>query len=129
MQTTKPSSSYSPEQNVRTLVVLAAGMLILFFIVHKPWLSWMALAVLLVAAFSDWLSAKLAWGWLKLAEILGKFNSRILLSLVFFVFLFPLAMLRRLFVKNALDLKRPAGNSLYKERNHTYSAQDLVNPW
>lgn len=129
MDTKQPSHLYSSEQNLRTLVVLAAGMLVLFFIFHKPWLSWIALTVLLVAAFSDWLSAKLAWAWLKLAEVLGKINSRILLSLVFFVFLFPLAMLRRLFVKNALDLKRPSSNSLYKERNHTYSAQDLANPW
>ena len=126
---TKPSSHYTPEQNLRTLVVLAAGMLILFFIFHKPWLSWISLGVLVVAAFSDWLSAKLAWGWLKVAEILGKVNSRILLSLVFFVFLFPIARLRRLFVKNPLDLKPPEGTSLYKERNHTYSAQDLINTW
>lgn len=129
METKQPLHTYSPEQNLRTLVVLAAGMLVLFFIFHKPWLSWIALGVLLVATFSDWLAAKIAWGWLKVAEILGKINSRILLSLVFFAFLFPLAMLRRVFVKNALDLKRPSGNSLYKERNHTYSAQDLANPW
>jgi hypothetical protein len=122
--------TYSTEQNVRTLVVLAAGMLVLFFVFHKPWLSWIALAVLLVAAFSDWLSAKFAWAWLKLAEILGKVNSTIILSLAFFVILFPLAMVRRLFVKNAMSLKRPEGAStLYVTRDHLYTAQDMDNPW
>jgi hypothetical protein len=128
MQNQYPSS-FTPEQNLRTLVVLAAGMLTLFFIFQKPWLPWISLIVLLAAAFSNWLAAKIAWGWLKLAEFLGKINSRVLLSLVFFVIVFPLALVWRLFVKNPLDLKRPDGSSLYKERNHTYSAQDLVNPW
>lgn len=125
----KTASSYSTEQNLRTLVVLAAGLLVLFFIFHKPWLSWTALAVLLIAAFSDWLSCQVAWAWLKLAEVLGKINSRILLSLVFFVFLVPLALIRRIFVRNALDLQRPTGSSLYHIRDHRYSARDLENPW
>ncbi len=125
----KKNISYSAEQNLRTLVVLAMGLLVLFLVFHKPWISWTALGVLLIAAFSDWLSAKVAWLWLKLAELLGKVNSRILLSLVFFIFLVPLALMRRLFVRNALDLKRPTENTLYKTRNHRYVAEDLENPW
>ncbi len=125
----KKNVSYSAEQNLRTLVVLAMGLLVLFLVFHKPWISWIALGVLLIAAFSDWLSAKVAWLWLKLAELLGKVNSRVLLSLVFFIFLVPLALVRRIFVRNALDLKRPAENTLYKTRNHRFTAQDLENPW
>lgn len=125
----KKNISYSAEQNLRTLVVLAMGLLVLFLVFHKPWISWTALGVLLIAAFSDWLSAKVAWLWLKLAELLGKVNSRVLLSLVFFIFLVPLALVRRLFVRNALDLKRSAENTLYKTRNHRYIAEDLENPW
>jgi hypothetical protein len=125
----KKNILYTAEQNLRTLTVLATGLLVLFFIFQKPWLSWIALAVLVVAAFSDWLSAKLAWLWLKLAEILGKVNSRVLLSLVFFIFLVPLALLRRIFVRNALDLKPPVSGTLFHERNHRYTAQDLENPW
>lgn len=125
----KKNVSYTAEQNLRTLIVLASGLLVLFFVFHLPWLLWIALAVLAIAVFSDWLSAKVAWLWLKLAEILGKINSRILLSLVFFVFLVPLALLRRLFVRNALDLKPSVSGTLYHTRDHKYTAQDLQNPW
>jgi hypothetical protein len=120
---------YSPEQNLRTLVVLAAGMLVLFFVFHKPWLAWISLAVLVVAAFSDWLAEKVAWLWLKLAEVLGKINSRVLLSLIFFIFLTPLALVRKIFVRNALDVARPTGTTLYHTRNHRYTANDLKNPF
>jgi hypothetical protein len=125
----KKNVSYTAEQNLRTLIVLATGILVLFLVFHKPWLSWIALGVLVIAAFSDWLSAKVAWLWLKFAEVLGKVNSRVLLSLVFFVFLVPLALVRRLFVRNALDLTPPASGTLFHERNHRYTAQDLENPW
>lgn len=67
--------------------------------------------------------------WFKIAEGLGWFNSRVILSIVFYVFLWPIAMLYRLASKNPMGIKRPAGNSVYVERNHTYAKKDMENIW
>ncbi len=67
--------------------------------------------------------------WFKIAEGLGWFNSRVILSILFFVFLWPIAMLYRLFTKNPMGIKRPEGKSVYEERNHTYTKKDLEHIW
>jgi len=52
------------------------------------------------------------------------------LTIIFFVFLTPIALLMRL-VKKAdnLKLKPQTGDSVYDTRNHTYVAKDLSNIW
>jgi hypothetical protein len=72
---------------------------------------------------------KISWVWLKIAEILGLINSTILLSLIFFIILTPLALLMKVFKKSdSLKLKKLSG-SAYDERNHIYTANDLENTW
>ncbi|MBL4624688.1 MAG: hypothetical protein JKY42_06065 [Flavobacteriales bacterium] len=69
-------------------------------------------------------------GWFKLAEGLGWFNSRVLLTVIFYIFLFPIAMLFKLTGKDNLQLKSHKENdSVYEKRNHKYEAKDLENTW
>ena len=70
-------------------------------------------------------------GWHKLAELLGYINSRILLTLIFFIFLVPVAFLSRIFSGNPLLLKkRPnADDSYFESRNHEYTSEDFENVW
>ena len=70
----------------------------------------------------------IAKGWFKLAELIGGVMSKVLLSVVFFVFLLPVASLAKLFNRNLLGLKDP-GTSNYTERNQKYSSKDLENIW
>lgn len=69
-----------------------------------------------------------AKGWFKLAELIGGVMSKVLLSVVFFVFLLPVASLAKLFNRNLLGLKDP-GTSNYTERNQKYSSKDLEHIW
>ena len=71
----------------------------------------------------------IAFLWMKLAVILGYINSRILLSIVFYIFLFPIAMLSRLFSKDPLQLRPKKSGSYFSERNHQYVAEDFNHPW
>lgn len=87
-----------------------------------------AIIIGILSILSDYIGTLIVKGWLKLAEGLGWLNSRVLLSIIFFVFLFPIAMLSRLFGKSSIQLKKPSG-SLYTERNHTYKKEDLENIW
>ena len=69
--------------------------------------------------------------WFGLSNILGAIVSKILLSVVFFIIVLPVALLRQLFGKDSLLLKKfkKSNKSVMKTRNHTYVGTDLENPF
>ncbi len=75
------------------------------------------------------LAKAIAYVWIKFAELLGYLNSRILLSIIFYLFLFPIALVSRLFNKDSLQLSPKKSGSYFTERNHEYSADDFEHPW
>ena len=121
-----------PELDVyKANLAISTGLLVLYcFVYPNRYLLYAGTAVgaitLLWPALAQWIG----WCWYKLAEGLGYVNSRVLLTLVFFGFLLPVATLYRLFNRDMLSLKSGrTDKSLYKERNHTYAADDLTNVW
>jgi hypothetical protein len=66
--------------------------------------------------------------WFGLSRLLGKVSSTILLSLVFFVIVTPVGLFRRWLGKDSLKIKafKKGGHSVLIDRNHTYTATDLV---
>jgi len=117
-------------QELETLGVLSAFFLILSIISHRQALVFFALALQITALFIRPLAGLITMGWLKFAEIVGTFNSRIILSLVFYLFLTPIAFLYRFFTKDPLMLKPDNdASSYYSVRNHTYSGSDLEKMW
>lgn len=116
-------------ENLKTLVVLALVSLGAYMIFHWAWAIWTSLSFLSIATFSRYFASRIAWLWLSFAHILGKFNSTVILSLSFFLVLTPLALLRKVFVRNPLDLRKGKQQSLFRIRNHRYTPQDLENPW
>lgn len=117
------------QNNKEIILTIVVGLLVFFYFLKLQWLFNAALILGILGVFSDFVAEKIAWVWLKIAEILGRVNSTILLSLIFFIFLTPLALLMRVFKKtDSLKLKKLSG-SAYDERNHTYTAKDLENTW
>jgi uncharacterized membrane protein len=72
-----------------------------------------------------------AYLWYKLSEILGYISSRLLLSMVFFLVVTPVAWVRRLMGKDTLELKKfkKERGSVLKEKEHTFAAADLEKPF
>jgi hypothetical protein len=109
---------------------LVVGFLVLHIIFKIKVLLTIAVVFGLIGVLSFWLSEKIATLWYKLAESIGKVTSTILLSVVFFLFVTPVAFLAKIFrKKDNLQLKHQAGQSVYETRNHQYSAKDLENVW
>jgi hypothetical protein len=69
--------------------------------------------------------------WLNISDLLGKLMSKILLTAIFFVFVFPVAFFRRLKGIDSLRLKRFKKdiNSVFTERTHEYTKGDFINPY
>lgn len=117
-------------KDLETICVIAAGALAIGLLSGRHWLSWAALGLLLAGAFSARASAWIAAGWMRFGELLGKVNSKVILFLVFYLALVPVAFLYRLFTKDPLRLaKLPGGGSYFHDRGHAYVKGDLENAW
>jgi len=69
--------------------------------------------------------------WFGFSEVLGGIVSKILLSLVFFIVLTPMGLLRKKLGFDAMRLKnwKQGDGSVFLERNKTFSAADLEKPY
>ena len=116
------------QNTAQTILAIVVGLVAFSLFFQLELLAQIALGIGLLALLSDAFAQLVAKVWLKLAEILGRVNGYILLTLIFFLFLTPIALLMRLIQKaDNLKLKREANNSIYETRNHTYQAKDLSN--
>ncbi|GAB4365353.1 MAG: hypothetical protein Kow0042_04560 [Calditrichia bacterium] len=73
----------------------------------------------------------LAVFWLSFSQILGTVVSKIILTLVFFLIVTPVGLVRRLLGKDSLQLKKfkKGRESVMKVRNHTFSREDIEKPF
>lgn len=110
------------------MLTIAVGCIVLFFALEKMWLLYVSLAVGLCGMFSDFLSTKISGAWYKLAEVLGMIVPKILLSVVFYLFLFPLALLSRIGSKDPMKLKK-GYSSYYTDRTTKFRKEDFEKTW
>ncbi len=113
---------------LETIVVIMTGMLVLWLFFKVKILITLAVVVGLIGAFVPSLARWIHWAWYKLAEGMGFVMSKVLLSLVFYVFLFPIALLYRMGNKDHLQLKKKP-DTYWTLRNHQYTGRDLENSW
>ena len=127
MSTPKPRSHSS---ELETLGVLSTFFLILNVVTHRQMFTYTALALMLVALFVKPLARIISRAWMKFAEVVGTFNSRLILSLVFYLLLTPLALLYRAFNRNPLSIKPgQKDGSLFVPRDQFYSKTDFEKMW
>lgn len=124
--------SKDPYKNILVIIVGISLLAWAFKFVTLEWkiIVWkIMLCVGLITLISSFAAKWVEWAWLKLALGLGWVNSRILLTVLYFVFLFPIALISRLFTKDPLLLKGKGVKSLYVTRDHLYKKEDLENIW
>ena len=73
----------------------------------------------------------LGYLWFGLSDLLSMVVSKIMLSIVFFGVVTPIAILRRLSGKDSLKLRAFKGgkDSVMVERNHSFVGRDLERPY
>jgi len=103
--------------------------LLILFIISKQFnFIYASITIGILSLLSDWFAEKITCIWKKIMRGFGFINSHLLLSIIFFVVLTPIAFLFKFFKGDILNLKKNE-NTYYKERNHLYSKKDLQNPW
>ena len=117
-------------KQLETIISIILGLSVILLISKNKNVLISIIILASIGLFSTYLTGKIHFLWTKFSEILGGIMSKVILSLLFFLFLFPIALLSRLFTKkDALQLKRTTEPTYYTTRNHLYTAEDLENPW
>ena len=118
----------SKAKSLETIIVLVGALIVTYWITQKKIFLLLALILILISITSPFLADKISRVWLKFSEIIGGVMSKIILSIIYFIFLVPIALLYQLSKKDYLSLKRKK-DSYYINRNHTYFPKDLENIW
>lgn len=120
---------YKEKNKFRDLLVMLTGLLVLSLVFQTFWPSLVATVVGIIGLVSPKGGTLIVKGWLKLAEGLGWVNSRIILTLIYVVYLIPFSVIFRMTQRNPLDLKKVDGGSLFHQREHKYVKKDLDKVW
>ena len=112
----------------KTILVIVAGLLILYYFLEITLLFKTSLILALVGVFSSNLSKKVEFLWFKLALILGLIVPNIILGIIFYLFLFPISIIARIFSKDLLKLKNDY-NSTYFSVNKSFNKESFKNTW
>ena len=113
----------------KTLLTISTGLIVLFLIFKFKWLLTAALVVGIIGITSDWLSEKIEWAWMKLAWVLSLIMPNILLSIIFFLVLTPVAFLNRLFGKKDPLMLKPQKGSLYRSYQKSFDQAYFEKHW
>jgi hypothetical protein len=113
------------------VLVIVVGLLIISKIFSLNNLVLVAIGIGVLGALSSTLSNGIAWLWFRISDALGYIMSRVILTLVFFLVLTPVALVSRLLRKKDLLGKKidDKCSSYFEIRNHEYKPGDLVDPW
>ena len=85
----------------------------------RLWSLVISLIFLALGILNSKLLSPLNFAWMKLGEILGKIIAPIVMSLIFFIVITPIGLLKRLTGKDLLKLKFSKKNSYWIKRNKT----------
>ena len=116
------------EKALETIIVLALASLIASLWLDVSWLIYLSIGLLAISLVSKRITSVIGKGWLSFSHYLGLVMNYIIMFIIFYFFLFPLAFFQRLAGGNQI-LKRKKGESHFHRRSHFFSGRDIENPW
>ncbi|MEL6657809.1 MAG: SxtJ family membrane protein [Bacteroidota bacterium] len=108
------------------LAVLLLLLLLYYFFWRTEWMLVGTVVFLVVTLVSPWVARVVSLGWNTLTKGIGFAMNHVLMTIIFLVFLTPIAFLYR------LTRRKPTTNgneSAFKDRNHRYVPKDIESPW
>ncbi len=112
-----------------TIIVLITACLILnCFFKNQIWF-YSGILLGLIGIFSNYISEKIHFAWMTLAKLMSKISTTILLFILFFLILTPMALLKKRFSAFNFLLKNNNLKSTFIDINKTYGKSDLEKMW
>ncbi len=116
------------DKALEAILVITTGLLVFYIIYNHQILLYAAVASGVIGTFIKPLSSLIAKGWYKAGDLLGFIVSKVVLAVIFYLFLTPIAFLHNIINRDTLRLKK-TDKSLWAERNQVYKSGDLKNIW
>jgi hypothetical protein len=119
------------DQSRDTGMAMVLLMLLLFIGLKRNWALAAAIVLHVVNMTVPQVFQPVAVVWLGFSHLLGTVMSKVILSIVFFVVVTPVAFLRRLMGADSLSLRKfkASEESVMVQRNHTFTGSDIVKPY
>jgi hypothetical protein len=126
------------ERTLRVFGATMAAFFILIFVVILPWLfdgnipfwPWLIAAILLIWSLVHPKSmSSLYWGWMRFGGVLGWINTRIILTILFFLLVVPTGIMLRLLNKNPLNMSRSEDSNSYRVKSKKQMKEHLERPY
>jgi len=115
---------------LKTITVLTLALLIAYLIFDIRWLLWAALLLALGNACESRATTAVARYWMQFASWLGNINSRIILTLIFFLLLTPIAWLYRRFNRDKVShFHENRQRSYFDDVEKSYTPEDFEKLW
>ena len=113
----------------KTLLTICTGLAVVFFFSKLSWFLYSTIIIGIFGLSHNKISFVIEKIWFKIAEILGYIIPNILLSLIFYFFLFPIALISKIFNKKDLLKLKTKENSTYVDSNKNFNSSSFKNPW
>ncbi len=114
---------------VKTVLIISVGFGIIFFFLDLRWALNTSLIIGLLGLISDRISKLIDFLWMKLAKVLSFIVPNILLSIIFYLFLFPFAILSRVFSSKSTLMLKNNKNSLWVDKNTSMDKVSFEKMW
>jgi energy-coupling factor transporter transmembrane protein EcfT len=106
-------------------------LLIVEYIKRSNWLILLAIAVLILAMAWPAVFKPLARVWFGFSYLLGGIVSKIILSIVFFLIVTPVGLVRKVLGADPMKCNawKKGNDSVLVERDHLYTREDIEKPY
>ncbi len=111
-------------------MALSIVLIILSWVSGRSEFAYVALLLLLSGVLFKKVGSIIASGWLRFSRMVAIVNTKIILTIVFYLILTPIALIYRLCCRDPLRLKKAeSDDSYFCVRNHLCRKRDLENIW
>ena len=113
----------------KTVLTISVGFVIIYLITKWHPAIIVSLVVGLTGILSSYLSKKIDWLWMKLSWILSLIVPNIVLAIVFYLFLFPVSVLSKLFGRKDPLILKNKSDSIFRNRTKEFERTSFEKPW
>ena len=131
MKTSSKSKKLTVEQCKDSGLALVLISLICFQVWKAP--LWVLAAIIFLVAAMTYplIFQPFARLWFGLSVALGTVMSKVVLAILFFTIVYPIALIRKALGKDSMKLKswKQGQESVFRVRDHNFAAKDLEHPF
>jgi len=113
----------------KTVLTISTGFILVFLITGWNLAVIVAFIIGLAGVLSTYLSKQIDFLWMKLAQVLELIVPKILLGIVFYLFLFPISVLARLFGKKDPLYLKNRNESMFIDSNKQFDKKSFEKTW